>query len=84
MRSIIFDFPLALSIGLAVTFALLAGSIWNFRKRGLSKLRIALLTALRGATLLFLVFLAARPVWVEKQREQKERKNILLLKSLFI
>lgn len=79
MRSITFDFPLALPIGLALTFVLLAWSIWNFRKRGLSKTRILGLSLLRAATFLFLVFLAARPVWIEKQREQKERKNVLLL-----
>ncbi len=79
MRSIIFDFPLALPIGLALTLGLLGWSIRSFRKHGLSKSRIALLTTLRGATLLLLVFLGARPVWVEKQREQKERRNILLL-----
>jgi hypothetical protein len=77
--SILFDFPPGWQIGLPLAAVLLAWTAWRQRRRGLGTGRIVALGALRGGVLLFLVFLAARPVWLAKEPRAAAARSVLLL-----
>lgn len=63
----VFDFPLGWQIGLPVVIVALGFVAWSLARRGFATGRIAVLTGVRGAMLCALVFLAARPTWVERE-----------------
>ena len=73
------DFPPGWQIGLPLAAVLLAWTAWRQRRRGLGTRRIVALGALRGVVLLFLVFLAARPVWLAKEPRAAAARSVLLL-----
>lgn len=79
MSSIAFDFPQMLLIGPLLVAALLPWQFWTQRKRGVSVTRAALLASLRGAVLLLLAFLAARPVFVVDQAKIEKQQAVALL-----
>ena len=66
MAAIIFDFPLAGAVGLPLAILGLGLGFWRQRRQGLSKTRVAALAGLRSVAMLVLVFMAARPVWVQR------------------
>jgi len=77
--AIYFDFPLGWQAGLPFALAVLALAAWLQRRRGLSGLRVAILTALRGTALLALLFLSARPVWMAKEPPTQVGRPVVLL-----
>lgn len=79
MGTIQFDFPLAGTIGLPLVSVGLLLVWWGHRRRGRPKSRIAALTGLRTVTMLGLVFMVARPVWVQKAEALKTTKTVVLL-----
>src|SRR6516165_429194 len=79
MSNLVWEWPLALWLGLPVVLAvvtLLARSQW---RQGLDVPRVAASAALRGLLLLALVVLAARPVWEEAREPEGKRTAVVLL-----
>jgi len=76
--AMVFEFPLGWLLGLPVA-GLLAFSAWRHHQRGLAKSRIAALSACRGAALLLLLFLAARPVWINREPPAAASRSVALL-----
>lgn len=76
--ALLFELPLAwlLFVPLAVMVGLAA---WRQRRRGLARSQIAALSALRAGALLLLVFLAALPVWVEREPPAAASRPVMLL-----
>lgn len=79
MAAIIFDFPLAGAVGLPLAILGLGLGFWRQRRQGLSKTRVAALAGLRSVAMLVLVFMAARPVWVQESEAIKTNKTVVLL-----
>ena len=79
MNRIVFDFPPAFYVGLPLAVAALTLSGWSQLRRGIAGRWVFLSAASRGAALLILILLAARPVWVETPQENKRRDTVLLL-----
>ncbi|UCE49064.1 MAG: hypothetical protein JSW47_02765 [Phycisphaerales bacterium] len=79
MDRIVFDFPPAFYVGLPLAVAVLMLSVWTQLRRGIARRWVAFSTASRGAALLILILLAARPVWVETPIEDKPRDTVVLL-----
>ncbi len=79
MNRIVFDFPPAFYVGLPLAAAVLTLSAWSQLRRGMTRRWVAISTASRGAALLILIFLAARPVWVETRKENERRDTVILL-----
>jgi uncharacterized membrane protein len=77
--TIAFDFPLGWQLGLPLVVCVIALLVSALRRRGLPAARIAVTVSLRAAALLLLVFLAARPVWVEKSAAAKGGNSVVLL-----
>ncbi len=76
---LIFDFPLGWQIGLPLAALVLALSGWWQARRGQGWPRVAALTALRAVALLILVGLAARPVWVARDKTPPANRQVVLL-----
>ena len=76
---LVFDFPLSLQIGLPLAACLLALAGWSQWRRGQTWPRLAAMSALRAAAFLTLVFLAARPVWVDKEKPLSANRKVVLL-----
>jgi uncharacterized membrane protein len=76
--TLLFELPLAwlaaLPLGAVIGFA-----AWRYHARGLTRSRTLSLTLLRLVTVLTLVFLAARPVWVAKEPPASAARSIVLL-----
>ncbi len=64
MAGIFFELPLAWQVGLPGVLLLVLGVAWLQARLGIPRTRVLALAALRGAALLALVGLVARPVWV--------------------
>ncbi len=64
IAGIYFELPLAWQIGLPAVLFLVLAAAWFQARRGVAKTRVLALAVLRGAALLALVGLVARPVWV--------------------
>lgn len=75
---IVLDAPLFLLAGAPLALALAAVTAFLLRRRGFAWGRIAALAGLRGAALLLLAFLLARPVALARE-DPKERKTVALL-----
>lgn len=75
---IVLDAPLFLLAGAPFAVALAIVTAFLLRRRGLPWGRIAALAGLRGAALLLLAFLLARPVALARE-DPKERKTVALL-----
>jgi uncharacterized membrane protein len=78
-RVLIFDLPLGWQIGLPLVALVLGLSAWSQWRRTESAARVAVLTALRAAVLLPLVFLVARPVWVAREAARSAHPKVTLL-----
>ncbi|HWQ92749.1 MAG TPA: vWA domain-containing protein [Clostridia bacterium] len=72
-----FEFPWGWLLALPLLAALLA-SYWRQRRK-FNPRHLRALTALRGAAILLLVFLAARPVWSSKEPANAASREVLLL-----
>lgn len=79
MARIAFDFPLGFYAGLPLAVAVLAISAWAQLRRGIGRGQVALSVAFRGAVLLVLVLLTARPVRVDVRDKDKPRPTVFLL-----
>ena len=79
MNRIVFDFPLAFYAGLPLAVAVLMLSAWSQLRRGIGRRWVAFSVAFRGAALLILILLVARPVRVEAPDKDKQRNTVLLL-----
>lgn len=73
-----FEVPRAWLLAVPIV-GLLLFAAWRQRRRGLSRHRIAACAALRGLALLVLLFLAARPVWVEKEPPGNAARPVVVL-----
>jgi hypothetical protein len=63
----VFDFPLGWQVGLPLVIVALVFAAWSQSRHKFSKWQIVTLTGMRGVTLFALVFLASRPMWVERE-----------------
>jgi uncharacterized membrane protein len=79
MTRLVFENPLAWLWGLPVAVAALAVSVRSLRQYGRPWREAAVLAALRGMVLLALVILAARPVLVDSEEEEKSNRVVLLV-----
>ncbi|HEX3799347.1 MAG TPA: hypothetical protein VH413_11670 [Verrucomicrobiae bacterium] len=74
-----FDFPIAWAVGLPLALLMLALSVaWQLR-RGQTWQRVTAIAALRGVALLLLIGLAARPVWVAREKTPPANRSVVLL-----
>ncbi len=69
----------AWTLGLPAAVAGLALFVWALRRRGHSRGRTAALATLRVASLLLLLLLASRPVWVGREPLDRQRNQVVLL-----
>src|SRR6266850_2466798 len=76
---LVFGFPLGWQIGLPVAGVLLVVMVWSLLRNGLGNGRVAMLTSLRGATLITLAVLMGRPTWVSREAEATAKKSVVLL-----
>ena len=76
--AIVFEFPLGWLAVVPVSAAL-AFAVWRQHQRGLSRSRIACLAALRLAAFLPLLFLATRPVWLNRAPLAGSSRPVVLL-----
>jgi uncharacterized membrane protein len=76
--AIVFELPWAGLIALPATLAM-AFYIWRQRRRAMPWSRMLALGALRSLLLLVLLFLAARPVWVQRQPKASAARSVALL-----
>jgi hypothetical protein len=79
MKTVAFDFPLALCIGVLVAAATLALLVWTQVRRGQPWPRIAVFLLLRGTALLGLAILAGQPVWVNVTKSPPEQRDTVVL-----
>ena len=75
----VFEFPLGWQAGLPLVCVALALAAWFLWRRGVAPVHLAALMVLRGLFLLSLVFLVARPNWVERDLSAGVSKSIALL-----
>ena len=79
MNRIALDFPLGLYAGVPLAVGVLALLGWSQRRGGVARLRAFCSLAFRGAALLLVVLLAARPVWIEGKDEPDQGNTVVLL-----
>lgn len=76
--AIVFEFPLGWLAAIPVSAAL-AFAAWQQHQRGLSRSRIAYLAVLRLAAFLPLLFLATRPIWLNRAPLSASSRPVVLL-----
>jgi uncharacterized membrane protein len=78
IAALLFEFPRGWFLGLPLA-ALLGLMLWRQRRMGLSAGRILALGGLRLLVLSLLVFLAARPVWLQREPPAAAARPVMLL-----
>ncbi len=79
MSHLVFEFPAALYVGLPIALALIGFVGYRSLRRADSVARRVTSLALRAATLLTLVVLAARPARVDEQPQEPPRRELCVL-----
>jgi uncharacterized membrane protein len=79
IAAIVFQKPVALAVGVPMALALIGWAVWLLRRRGISRRRIGVLYSLRGAAMVGLVLLLARPVWVARDKLEGQRRSVAVL-----
>jgi hypothetical protein len=79
IAGIYFGLPWAWQAGLPAVLLLVLGVAWLQARRGVPKAQVSALAALRGAALLALAGLAARPVWVTGWSLAGHRRPVVVL-----
>jgi hypothetical protein len=75
---ILFEFPRGFLLAVPLA-GLLIVAAWRQGHRGVARLRVGLLAALRGSALLPLVLLAARPIWQAKEPPASAARSVVVL-----
>jgi hypothetical protein len=79
MSNLVWEWPIALWLGVPVVLAALTHRARTQWRQGLDVPRVAASAALRGLPLLALVVLAARPIWEETREPEGRRTAVVLL-----
>jgi len=76
--TVILEFP-AGALFVLPLFAALAWSIWRQHRRGLERNRMIALGSMRGAVLLVVGLLIARPIWIAREPPAAASRSVVLL-----
>ena len=79
MRELVFQNAQAWLYGLTAVAITLGLFAWIQLRAGLRRRRVIILTSLRAALFIVLVFLMAKPVWTEPDDDQEKRDQVVLL-----
>jgi uncharacterized membrane protein len=79
MTRLVFEHSAVWMIGLPVALGLTLAAAWSQWRQARPKKQLALLAVLRGAVLTALVLLAARPVYVDQEKEGRKSNQVVLL-----
>ena len=69
MTRLMFELPVAWLWTVPVALAILTFYFWSLHRRGYTRRQKQILLTLRGVTLLLLLLMIARPIWVEPEEE---------------
>lgn len=79
MTYVEFESPIVWQLGLPLAAVVVGLFAWSQLRKGVKHWQLAASASLRGAALIVLVLLVARPVWVESAEHEEKQRGVVLL-----